>query len=127
MATTHVSGEIKTVNYTASGADISSGDVVILASTDAKKGHLAIATTDIADGSTGALARSGVWTMTKVSAGVIAQGEAVSWDASGSAVDDNALTGATGDLLEFGEATAAAAATTTTCTVDIEAAGTYTA
>ena len=124
MATNHVKGEINTVDYTA-GATISSGDVVVLGATDAKKVRVGVALDDIANGSIGAVAITGCFKLAKVSAGVIAQGDSVNWDSSASAVDDNAHTTAAGDVSEFGMADTAAAATVLFCDVWINEPGTY--
>lgn len=79
------------IQYTA-GADITSGSVV-------KMGQiLGVALTDIANGATGSVAVSGVFTVPKVTAAVIAQGEALTWDVSAGKFDDNAATPATGDV-----------------------------
>jgi predicted RecA/RadA family phage recombinase len=119
-------GEIRTVTYSNSGSAISAGDVVVLASTDAKKCRIGIALDDIAATSgTGQVAISGCWTLPKVSAAVIAQGESVNWDSSEGAVDDNAHTTAAGDVKEFGMADAAGAATTTSINVWIDEPGTF--
>jgi predicted RecA/RadA family phage recombinase len=94
MATNYVQ-EGNTIQYTA-GADISSGDVVVIGSNgDAVIG---IALEDIANGSTGSVGIEGVYSVAKVSAAVIAQCEYVIWDTSASAFDDNAATPATGDV-----------------------------
>jgi predicted RecA/RadA family phage recombinase len=92
MATNYVS-EGKVVQYTA-GADISSGDVVVMGNT------LGVALEDIANGATGSVAIEGVFTVPKVSAAVIAVGESLVYDASASPVafNDNAETLATGDV-----------------------------
>lgn len=124
MATNHVKGPVQTTDYTAS-ADISSGDIVVLASTDAKKCRVGVAITDIDNGDTGAVAITGCWQIAKVSGAVIAQGESVNWDASASAVDDNAATSAAGDVKEFGMADESAGNGVTTINVWIDAPGTY--
>lgn len=74
------------------GANITSGQVVRVGQL------LGVAITDIANGSTGAIALEGVFTVPKVSGAVIAQGESLTWDASAAAFDDNAATPATGDV-----------------------------
>jgi predicted RecA/RadA family phage recombinase len=94
MATNYVQ-EGNTIQYTA-GADISSGDVVVIGSNG--DAIIGVALVDIANGSTGSVAIEGVFTVAKVSAAVIAQGEYVVWDASASEFDDNAATPATGDV-----------------------------
>ena len=119
-------GEIRSVTYSNSGSAISAGDVVVLGGTDGKRAHVGIALDAIAASTgTGQVAVSGCWTFPKVSAGVIAQGEGVSWDASAGAVDDNALSLTAGDVGDFGMADAAAAALSTTVNVWIDEAGTF--
>lgn len=73
-------------------ADLVSGQVVRVGQS------LCVALEDIANGATGSVARVGVFTVPKVSAAVIAQGERLVWDASAAAFDDNAATPATGDV-----------------------------
>lgn len=90
MATNYVqAGDV--IQYTA-GADISSGDVVKMGNT------LGVALQDIANGATGSVAIRGVFTVPKVTAAVIAQGDSLTWDVSVSKFDDNAATPATGDV-----------------------------
>ena len=91
MATNYVS-DGKVVQHTASGADISSGDVVVLGQI------IGVALVDIADGDTGSVGIEGVFTVPKVSGAVIAQGESMVYDVSAGAFDDNAATPATGDV-----------------------------
>jgi predicted RecA/RadA family phage recombinase len=83
----------KVIDYTnATAAAISSGDVV-------KVGQiLGVALGDIAIGESGSVQIDGVFTVPKVSAAVIAQGESLTWDVSAGAFDDNAATPATGDV-----------------------------
>lgn len=82
-----------TVLYTNTGAAISAGDVVVVGQ------QIGIALVDIAATTgTGELAMHGVWTVPKVSAAVIANGEAVIYDVSAGEFDDNAATPATGDV-----------------------------
>lgn len=90
MATNAVQpGDVITIT---AGADITSGSVV-------KVGQiLGVALTDIDNGSTGAVAIRGVFTVPKVSGAVIAQGESLTWDVSVSKFDDNAASPATGDV-----------------------------
>jgi predicted RecA/RadA family phage recombinase len=79
------------IDYTA-GADISTGSVV-------KMGNiLGVALADIANGATGSVQITGVFTCPKVSAAVIKAGESLTWDVSAGAFDDNAATPATGDV-----------------------------
>lgn len=59
---------------------------------------LGVALVDIASTASGSVALSGVFTVPKVSAAVIAQGESLTWDASVAAFDDNAAAPATGDV-----------------------------
>jgi predicted RecA/RadA family phage recombinase len=90
MATNYVqAGDV--IQYTA-GADISSGDVVKMGNT------LGVALQDIANGATGSVAIRGVFTVPKVTAAVIAQGDSLTWDVSVSKFDDKAATPATGDV-----------------------------
>jgi predicted RecA/RadA family phage recombinase len=115
MATNYVQ-EGNTIQYTA-GADISSGDVVVIGSNgDAVIG---IALEDIANGSTGSVGIEGVYSVAKVSAAVIAQGEYVIWDTSASAFDDNAATPATGDVSDGASAWEAAGNGVTTIKVKL--------
>jgi len=91
MATNFVNqGEV--ITYANSGSAISAGDVVVIGQ------NIGIALVDIANGASGSVAMSGVFTVPKVSAAVIAQGESVIYDVSASAFDDNAATPATGDV-----------------------------
>lgn len=79
------------IDYTA-GSTIASGDVVVIGNI------IGVALTDIANGSTGSVATRGVFTVPKVSAAVIAQGESLVWDVSAGKFDDNAASPATGDI-----------------------------
>lgn len=83
-------GEV--IDYTNAGTAIAAGDVVRIGKI------LGVALVDIANGATGSVQISGVFTVPKVSAAVIAQGENLTWDASAAAFDDNAATPATGDV-----------------------------
>lgn len=100
----------------ATGADISSGSVVVLGSTgDATIG---VALVDIPDEMSGAVQiDGGVFELPKVSAAVFKQGESLIWDASVSAFDDNQATPAAGDVSDAVIAAADGAATETTCFV----------
>lgn len=90
MATNYVqAGEV--IDYTA-GADKTSGQVVAFGN------MLGVCTDAIANGATGSVALTGVFTVPKVSAAVIAAGESLTWDASAAAFDDNLATPATGDI-----------------------------
>lgn len=83
------------IQYTA-GADITAGSVVKIGAL------LGVALTDIANGATGSVAIRGVFTVPKVSAAVIAQGERLVWDVSAASgageFDDSAASPATGDV-----------------------------
>ncbi len=95
MATNYIQ-EGKALNYTPSGADVSSGDLVVI-------GTIAgIAKTDIADGKTGAVHISGVFSVAKAS-GAVSQGAKLYWNSSNS----NLTTTASGNTL-VGVAAAAA-------------------
>lgn len=63
---------------------------------------LGVALATIANGATGPVCINGVFTVPKVSAAVIAQGESLVWDVSAASgageFDDNAATPATGDI-----------------------------
>jgi predicted RecA/RadA family phage recombinase len=90
MANNYVSsGDV--VQFTA-GADIAAGDVVVVGQS------LGVALVDIATGETGSVAMRGIFTVPKVSAAVIAQGESLVWDVSAGEFDDNAATPAAGDV-----------------------------
>lgn len=96
MATNFVQ-EGKALNYTPSGADVASGDLVVI-------GTIAgIAKTDIADGKTGAVHISGVFSVAKAS-GAVAQGAKLYWNSSNS----NLTTTASGNTLVGVAAEAAA-------------------
>lgn len=82
-------GEV--IDHTA-GANITSGSVVKVGAL------LGVALTDIANGDTGPVQITGVFTVPKVSGAVIAQGERLVWDVSAGAFDDSAATPATGDV-----------------------------
>ena len=83
-------GEV--IEFTNSGSAIAAGAVV-------KVGQiLGVALVDIANGATGSVQITGVFTVPKVSGAVIAQGESLTWDASAAAFDDNAAVAATGDV-----------------------------
>jgi predicted RecA/RadA family phage recombinase len=57
---------------------------------------------DIADGASGEVVTEGVFTLPKVSAAVIGQGETLSYDISTAEFDDNAATAAAGDITGAG-------------------------
>ena len=95
------------------GAAISSGDVVVIGQ------QIGIALGDIANGATGSVALDGVFSVPKVSAAVIAQGESVIYDLSALAFDDNLATPATGDVSGCCVAVEAKGAATTTIKVKL--------
>lgn len=96
MATNYVQ-KGKALNYTPSGADVASGDLVII-------GTIAgVAKTDIADGKTGAVHICGVFSLPKAS-GAVTQGAKLYW----SSANSNVTTTASGNTL-IGVAAAAAA------------------
>lgn len=71
---------------------MTAGSVVKLGNT------LGVALVDIASAATGSVALEGVFTVPKVTAAVIAQGESLTWDVSAGKFDDNLATPATGDV-----------------------------
>lgn len=73
-------------------AAVSAGDVVVVGDV------LAVAAVDIAVGASGAVVTRYAFTVPKVSAAVIAQGESLTWDVSAGAFDDNAAVAAVGDV-----------------------------
>lgn len=96
MATNYIQ-EGKALNYTPSGADVSSGDFLVIGAIGA------VAKTDIADGKTGAVHICGVFSVAKAS-GAITQGAKLYWNSTNS----NLTTTASGNTL-VGVAAAAAA------------------
>lgn len=76
----------------ATGAAVAAGDVVAISNI------LGVALVDIANGATGSVSISGVYTLPKVSAAVIAQGDSLTWDVSAGAFDDHDASPATGDI-----------------------------
>lgn len=123
MATNFVS-EGNTIQWTnGTGSAVTAGSVVKLGNT------LGVALVDIASTASGAVALEGVFTVPKVSAAVIAQGESLTWDVSVGKFDDNAATPASGDVTGAAAlAWESAAATTTTLKVKFTGApGTVTA
>lgn len=115
--TTRYIGPGEVIDYVNAGSAISSGDRIELV--DTGTGMLGVALEDIAATTgVGAVAISGVFTLPKVSAAVIAQGGAVFWDTSANAVDDDQATKATGDFT-CGTAMAAGANAETTLSVKL--------
>lgn len=91
MATNYVNdGQV--ITYSNSGSAISSGDVVII------NNIVGVALVDIANGASGSVAIEGVFTVPAVSAAVISQGEAVIWDATAEAFEDDQHAAGTGDI-----------------------------
>ena len=109
---TNYSSQGCVIDYTA-GSAITSGDVVIVGQ------QIGIALVDIANGATGSVALDGVFSVPKVSAAVIAQGESVIYDLSALAFDDNAATPATGDVSGCCVAVEAAGAAVTTIKIKL--------
>lgn len=100
--------EGKVIQWTNGGTAKSAGDVVVIGKV------LGVALVDIGNGESGSVALEGVFTVPKVSAAVIAQGENLTWDASAAAFDDNAATPATGDVTGGGAVAWEAAGNTVT-------------
>ena len=96
MATNFVQ-EGKALNYTPSGADVASGDFVLIGAIGG------IAKTDIADGKTGAVHVSGVFSVAKAS-GAVTQGQKLYWNTTNS----NLTTTASGNTIVGVAAEAAA-------------------
>lgn len=90
MANNYVQpGEV--IDFTAGAATVS-GQVVRIGQV------LGVALQAVANGAVGPAQITGVFTVPKVSAAVIAQGESLVWDASAAAFDDNLATPASGDV-----------------------------
>ena len=96
MATNYVQ-EGKALNVTASGADIVSGDFVLIGAIGG------IAKTNIADGKVGAVHITGVFSVVKAS-GAVTQGQKLYW----SSTNSNLTTTATGNTIVGVAAEAAA-------------------
>lgn len=97
MAANYVQkGEV--IDWTNGGADVASGDTVVLGSNG--DAVVAVALVDIAATETGSVAIDGVFEVAKADAAVIAAGEYVLWDSSASEFDDNAAVGAAGDVAD---------------------------
>lgn len=104
----------ETLNFTnGSGDTITSGSVVVIGE------QIGIAKNDVANGDVGVLCMEGVFTVPKVTAAVIGQGESVIWDSSVGKFDDNLATPATGDVSGACTAWEAAGASATTIAVKI--------
>lgn len=98
------------IDWTNDGADVASGDPVIIGSNG--DGVVAVAQVHIASGATGSVATRGVFELPKVDAAVIAAGEYVLFDSSVGAFDDNAATAASGDVADGAWAIESKGATT---------------
>lgn len=85
------------------GADIASGDVVVMGSL------VGVAITDIADGELGAVSVEGVWRLPKVTTEDIGAGDYLTFDVSAGGFIHGDTTPATGDLVGGCVAMAAAA------------------
>ena len=90
------------VLWTNAGTAVVAGQVVVVGQ------QIGIAAVDIAQNASGIVYLEGRFTVPKVSAAVIAQGEMVMWDVTGAAFDDNAATPATGDVTNAASAAEAA-------------------
>lgn len=117
MATNIVNGNhMVAVQWTnATGSAVASGAVVKMGASG--QATLGIALVDIANGSTGSVGVNCSATVAKVSAAVFTAGEALIWDASAAAFDDNAATPASGDVTGSTRATANGANAETTAVV----------
>jgi predicted RecA/RadA family phage recombinase len=113
---TNYNGPGNTMDYDNAGAAIASGDVVVVGNIIGVAHDAIPATTG-----TGVLHVTGEFSLPKVSAAVIAQGETVIFDVSVGEVDDNAATPATGDINPCGYATEAAGNGVTSVLVQINA------
>ncbi|WHI52976.1 DUF2190 family protein [Microbulbifer sp. MLAF003] len=92
MATNFVQ-DGRMLDYTNStSAVITSGQVLAVGAV------LGVAMDDIAVGASGVIAIEGVFTVPKVSAAEISQGETLTWDVSVAAFNNSAATAATGDI-----------------------------
>jgi predicted RecA/RadA family phage recombinase len=80
------------IEHTNAGSALVAGQVVRIGAL------LGVCLVDIANGATGTVQLTGVFTVPKVSGAVILKGERLTWDASAAAFDDNAATPATGDV-----------------------------
>lgn len=104
------------------GATVTAGQAVAVGNL------LVVCSTDGVSGTEIEGAVEGVYALPKLDAAVIAQGESVDFDSSGSEIDDNAMTPAAGDLSDCGIAWEGKGATTgETILVKLNAAGLSTA
>lgn len=98
------------LDYTAGGAAVAAGAVVLMGK------RLGVILRDIAANGTGSASVTGVWQIAKLSTDVVAQGDALYWDAANSR-----LTSTAGSNVLAGFAANAAGAGTTTINVKINA------
>jgi len=102
MATNYVQ-EGKTLNYTPSGADVASGEFVVIGVIGG------VAKSAIADGKTGAVHICGVFSVAKAS-GAITQGAKLYWNSTNSnlttTASGNTLVGVAAEAAASGDATA---------------------
>lgn len=115
---TNKHSEGATIRYTNAGADISSGDVVVV------NNMICIAAKDIATGETGTLFAEGAYTVPKSAGNAINQGEKVIYDVSASAFVYSGATAATGDVSDAAVAWEDAAAGATSVVVKLCGPGT---
>lgn len=116
MATNYIQGGSVMDYVNNTGADIASGDVVVIGNL------IGVSLTDIPNttpNSVGAVALDGVYEVPKVSAAVFVQGEKLIYDVSAGAFDDSAATPATGDVSGCCVAMAAGSNGETTCKVKL--------
>jgi predicted RecA/RadA family phage recombinase len=109
MAKNYVS-EGDVLDYTSGATAIASGSVVAMGK------RIGIALSDIPPNSTGSVAVTGVWTVAKLPADDVAQGELLYWDAA-----NVRLTETAGALAVAGYAAAAAGAGATSVRIKINA------
>jgi len=102
MATNYVQ-EGKALNYTPSGADVSSGDFVLIGTIGG------VAKTAIADGKTGAVHVTGVFSIPKAS-GAVTQGAKLYWNSTNSnlttTASGNTIVGIAAEAAASGDANA---------------------
>jgi predicted RecA/RadA family phage recombinase len=88
----YVQSGAKLLYANVSGETVASGSVVVVGN------QIGVALADIPVGGAGAVSMDGVYELPKVPGAVIAQGEAVVYDVSEKAFDDNAMVEAAGDV-----------------------------
>ena len=101
MATNYIQ-EGKSLNYTPSGADVASGDFLVVGAIGA------VAKTDIADGKIGAVHICGVFSVAKAS-GAVTQGAKLYWNSTNSnlttTASGNTIVGVAAEAAASGDAT----------------------